>query len=225
MAEPPNTGEIVKRALDYPYEQPNGSFIQVGGQTLEAPAAGLDLSGRTPLLTYGSNAAPEALTRKLASLPTSELPVLRAELDDFDVVYSAHISPYGSVPATIQGSPGTSIAVHVAYPDDYQLPLLSMTEPNYEVVRLRDISCRLDGDVELTEIDLFLSRHGCLSIDGGETGLTATRAHGRDFAEMTQPQVLELARSHLAPELGLERFILDCVEAGGLAPLPALTTS
>lgn len=224
MPEPADTGEIVKRALAYPYAKPSGSFIQVGEHTLETPETKLDLSSRTPLLTYGSNAAPEALTRKLAALPASELPVLRAELDDFDVVYSAHISPHGSVPATLQGSPGTSIAIHVAYPDADQLPLLLLSEPNYELVRLRDVSCRLEGDIELTEVDLFLSRHGRLSVAGAESALAATPARGRKFAEMSESEVLDLARSLLAPKSSLERFILECVEAGGLAPLPDLTT-
>jgi hypothetical protein len=217
-------GEIVKRALAYPYRAPERSFVQVGGRTLELPPEGLDLNDRVPLLAYGANAAPEALARKLAPLPELPLPVLRAELRDFDVVYSAHISPYGSVPATLRPSPGTTVSVFVAYPTEEQLGLLSETEPNYELEGLTGISCRLARGPVLTAVDAYLSRHGCLAIDGAEVALAAIEAVGRELVEKGQPEVLEHVRAQLFPELSLERFVSRCVEGGGLAPLPKLTT-
>lgn len=216
-------GEIVKRALAYPYRAPECSFIQLGGRTLELPPQGPDLSGRVPLLAYGANAAPEALARKLAPLPELPLPVLRAELRDFDAVYSAHISPYGSVPATLRPSPGTTVSVFVAYPTEEQLELLSGTEPNYELEGLTGISCRLVHGPVLSAVDAYRSRHGCLAIDGAEVALAAIEASGRELVERDQPEVLEHVRAQLFPELSLERFVSRSVEAGGLAPLPELT--
>jgi hypothetical protein len=213
---------LLQRPTGYPYAIPEHSFVQVGKRTLKLPAAEMDLAGRTPLLAYGSNAAPEALVRKLATVPDIPLPVLRAELADFDVVYSAHISPYGSVPAALRRSAGTTVTVHVAYPADEQLPLLSASEPNYELARLRAVSCRLDGGPTLSELDAFVSRHGCLSIGRAEIALAAIEASGRQFAKMAQPQVLEIVRSCLSPELSLARFVARCAESGGLAPLPDL---
>ena len=211
--------ELVQRATTYPYAIPARSFMQVGERTLELPASG-DLSGRRALLAYGSNAAPEVLARKLAAAPDVPLPVIQAELDDFDVVYSAHVSAYGSVPATLHRSPGTTVAVHVAYPDSAQLRLLLATEPNYELTRLTEISCRLDGGAALSEVDAFLTRHACLTIDHAAVALSAIGARGRKFREMTEPEVLEHVRSRLFPERSLEEFIAGWVEQGGLAPLP-----
>ena len=108
MVDPGETAAILKRALDYPYATPDRSYLYLDGGARELPGAGADLSARTPLLSYGANAAPDALARKLAPLPGVEMPVLRSELEDFDVVYSAHVSPYGAVPATLLESPGTA---------------------------------------------------------------------------------------------------------------------
>ena len=65
------------------------------------PPEEIDIGGRRALLAYGANASPEALTRKLAHLPPEPIAALRVALRGWDVVYSAHVSPYGSVPATV----------------------------------------------------------------------------------------------------------------------------
>src|SRR5215207_2198589 len=84
---------------------------------------------RVPLLAYGSNGSPEVLRRKLGD--DAFVPVVRATLRDFDVVYSSHISPYGSVPAAIYPCRGTSLQVCVLLVDAAQLATLDETEPNY----------------------------------------------------------------------------------------------
>jgi hypothetical protein len=207
VSESPHTGEILARAAAYPYAAPLRSFVQLGGATLELPPEGPDLSGRRPLLAYGSNAAAPVLARKLAALPDLPLPVLRAELDDFDVVYSAHISPYGAVPSTLQRSPGTTVPVFVAYPTEEQQQLLSATEPNYELRQLRKLSVRTDPGGELSEAGVYLSRHGCLVLDGSEVALAAIKAADRRFPSLGEVEVLERVRHVLAPELDLERFV------------------
>lgn len=222
MAEPGEAGEILKRALEYPYATPGHSFLQLGRRTLELPAEGLDLSGRTALLAYGSNAAPAVLARKLAPLPELPLPLFAAELADFDIVYSAHISAYGSVPATLRRSPGTVANAFVAYPTEEQLRLFAATEPNYELTRLGGISCLLETGAQVTELAAYTSRHGCLSIDGAEVALAEIPVRGRGLGEMTQPEVLERVRLQLSPESSLEHFVVACVEAGGIAPLSTL---
>jgi hypothetical protein len=238
VADPVAAGEIVKRALGYPYPAPDRSFLFTARGLEELPAGPLELTGREPLLAYGANAAPEALARKLAALPDVELPVVRATLHDFDVVYSAHISPYGAVPATLSESRGTAAPVCVAYPTVEQRLLLAASEPNYRLSRLEGISCRLaTGDLSfeepivsssrlasLSRVDAFISRHGCLSLDGGEIALAAIEAEGRALPAMDEPEVLELARAALFPDLDLEEFILAQVTNGGLAPLPTFTT-
>jgi hypothetical protein len=157
--------ERLRRATAYPYAIPARSFVQLGERTIELTDVP-DLADRRALLAYGSNAAPEALTRKLAAEPDTPLPLIRAELADFDVVYSDHLSPYGAVPATLHPSPGTTVAAFVAYPTDQQRRRLAATEPNYEEHRLAPISCRLEFGEPLEEVAAFLSRHDFLLLDG-----------------------------------------------------------
>jgi hypothetical protein len=202
VVDPEQTAAILKRALAYPYATPERSYLYRDGTAAELPDGGPDLSGRSPLLAYGANAAPEALARKLASLPDAEMPVLQAELEDFDVVYSAHVSPYGAVPATLLESPGTRAPVFVIHPTPEQRALLTASEPNYDLVEV-------DG------MAAYRSKHGPLSIDSSPVALAAVRSAGRTLPEFDEPAILERVRAHLEPQLSLEQFIRTCVARGG----------
>ena len=136
--------------------------------------------------------------------------MLRADLDGFDVVYSAHVSPYGAVPATLVERPGTTAPVFVLHPTAEQHALLTATEPNYNLVEV-------DG------IAAYRSKHGCLEIDGSPVALATVRSAGRTLPELDQPAILERVRSQLEPHLSLEEFVRVCVERGGIKPLPSLT--
>jgi hypothetical protein len=222
VAEAGAASRILKRALSYPYAAPDRSFLYSAGRAVELPATGPDLGGRSALLSYGANAAPEALARKLSGI-SEEMPVLRAELDGFDIAYSAHVSLYGAVPGTLVESAATAAPVSVAFPTPRQLRLLTATEAgNYELVRIRDLRCRLEGGGEVAEAMAYLSRRGPLSLGGGPVALRAIRSRGRHLPDLDEPEILERARAALVPSLTLEAFILYCVELGGIAPLPPL---
>lgn len=207
--------EAVERALAYPYGIPSGSYLLAGGRALDPAAAPVDLSARRALLAYGSNAAPEVLARKLGEDP-EPLPVLRAALRGFDVVYSAHVSPYGAVPGTLRRSPGTEVRVFVAYPTEAQLRTLTATEPNYELGTLRGGVCQVEGGGSPAGLLAYRSRHGCLLLGGTEVALEAVEARGRALPAMGQREVLERVRDLHRPGLELERFVAEC--ASGDAP-------
>jgi hypothetical protein len=206
MADPEATAAILKRALDYPYAAPERSYLYREGEALELPGA-LDLTGRSPLLAYGANASPQALARKLAPRPGEAMPVLRAELAGFDVVYSAHVSPYGAIPGTLFAGAGTVAPVFVVYPSAEQLRLLTASEPNYELRPLERIECRVEEVGRLTELDAYLSRHGCLRLDRSEVALAALATAGRTLPALDQRQVLERVRDLLEPGVSLEQFV------------------
>jgi hypothetical protein len=201
MADSAEAAAILRRALDYPYAAPDRSYLYRDGEARELPADP-DLADRTPLLSYGANAAPEALARKLASLPGGDLPVLRAELQGFDVVYSAHVSPYGAVPATLIESPGTTAPVFVLHPTPEQRALLTASEPNYDLVEVEGIAA-------------YRSKHGPMELDGSPVALAAVRASGRTLPELDQAAILERVRAHLEPQLSLEEFVRACIAEGG----------
>jgi hypothetical protein len=210
---PQTQAEIFARAADYPYPAPLRSFLQLGERATDLPDP-LDLGGRRPLLAYGANAAPTVLARKLAALPHEPLPVLRAELPGFDVVFSAHISPYGAVPSTLQLSPGTTAPVYVAFPTPEQEDLLIESEPNYELRRLSEVIVRLEDGEQLTGPDAFVSRHGCLAIDGAPVALAAIESAGRAFPSLGEVEALDHVRGLLAPEQDLERFVESSLDPG-----------
>ena len=199
--------DVVERALGYPYEAPWEPFIQLRHETLATDEIEIDREERTAMLAYGSNAAPEVLARKLA-LSDQPVLVLPAWLDDFDVVYSAHISPYGAVPATLQRSPGTQVRVHLVYMTDAQVGLVSATEPNYESALIEGAVCRLDYGETIVSPAAYLSRHGCLIEDGGEVGLSAVEATNRAFPALSEGEMLERLRARFCPDDELETFVL-----------------
>jgi len=202
--------DVVERALGYPYGAPSGPFVQLGHQTLSPAEIEIDREERTPVLAYGSNAAPKVLSRKLA-LSDQPVLVVPARLREFDVVYSAHISPYGAIPATLQGSPGTEVRVHVIYMTSAQIGVISATEPNYEPELLEGIECQVEDGEELNEVSAYISRHGCLLVDDAELALAAVQARDRTFAAITEPEAMELVRSSLCPDTDLETFVLGNV--------------
>ncbi|HEX7245472.1 MAG TPA: hypothetical protein VF245_07910 [Solirubrobacterales bacterium] len=204
------TSDVVRRATAYPYERPTRPFAQRGRETMDPEEAGIDPAERVALLAYGSNAAPPVLARKLAFSPDPVL-VVPAALRGFDVVYSAHISPYGAIPATLQRSPGTAVEVHVIYMTEGQVELITVTESNYEPISLKDVECRLEGDETLTELTAYVSRHGCLLLDAAEVALAAVPATSRTLPEMTEPEALERIRALTAPDEDLESFVLSNV--------------
>jgi hypothetical protein len=206
MADSGEAAAILRRALEYPYATPKRSYLYRDGEAHELPAGDPDLTARTPLLSYGANAAPEALARKLAALPDPELPVMRAELEGFDVVYSAHVSPYGAVPATFIESAGTTAPVFVLHPTPEQRALLTASEPNYDLVEVNGVAA-------------YRSKHGPLELDGSPVALAAVRSAGRTLPELDEPAILELVRAHLEPQLGLEEFIRASIARGGIKPL------
>jgi hypothetical protein len=202
--------EVVRRALGYPYAIPERSYVQVGGRTLAPGEAEVDLSGRIALLAYGANAAPEALARKLVGDP-DPMPALRATLSGFDVVYSAHISRYGSVPATLRRSPGTEVDLFVTYPTEKQLRSISATEPNYELADLPAAACRLGDGRSLGTLSAYASRHGCLLVGNSAVALSKIAARRRVLPAMSEREVLEDVRNDQCPGRALSRFIEECV--------------
>lgn len=210
MGDSAKTAAILARALEYPYAAPERSYLYRGGEATELPSEGPDLSGRTPLLAYGANASPEALARKLTQLPGVEMPVMRFALEGFDIVYSAHVSPYGAVPATLVKSPGTVAPAFLLHPTAEQLALLTASEPNYDLVEVEGLAA-------------FRGKHGCLEIEDSAVALAAVRSAGRTLPELDQPAVLERVRAQVEPELPLAEFVRACVERGGIKPLPPLT--
>jgi hypothetical protein len=188
---------IVERALAYPFEPPGDSYVIEGREP--RPVRPGDLrDDRHVVLAYGSNSSTRALLRKFGG--DLQLPVLKGRLEGFEVVYSSHLSSYGSVPVTLHQAPGASIETFVTLVTDDQLVRLAETEFNYAIRRLD--GTRFSGaEIEVEAPIAFVSRHGALGIEGSPVRLV----------DRPQRAMLERVRSHLAPGEGLHDFIVENV--------------
>lgn len=149
------------------------------------------------LLSYGANASTEELARKLAGLEPV-VPVVLTERGDIDVVFSAHASPRGGLGAAVQRSPGTWIQVAVTYLREDLVGPIDATEVNYDRIAMPGIGAHV-----------YVSKHGCLVLDGSEVALAAVPARGRRFPALTTIEAVEEVRRRIAPDRTLEQFVLE----------------
>jgi hypothetical protein len=138
----------------------DGSFFLGGGEALlDGPAA-------RPLLAYGANRSPARLADKL---PGTRVAALAGRLTGWAVVHSAHVSPYGAVPATLVPAADAVADVHVLLLDD-RAPL-DATEPNYRLERLSGLALEVERLGALDAVDAYVSRWGPLLVDGRPVAL------------------------------------------------------
>jgi hypothetical protein len=204
---------VVRRALGYPYRPGQRPFVLFKNRVADLDVE-FNTNGRITLIAYGANASSGPLVDKLTDTPEPIL-VEPTWLEGFDAVYSAHISPYGAVPATLQSSPGTSIRAAFVYLTEEQVEQLSASEPNYDLVT--SWGCRYDQGLGLGEMQTYLSRHGCLAVEGSAIAVAAVEAKGRRLSAMTEREALEWVRDLVCPELSLEDFIVTSVADPELA--------
>ncbi|TMM10845.1 MAG: hypothetical protein E6G00_06300 [Actinobacteria bacterium] len=229
--------EILARAKAYPFTRPGASVVILGDRLLEvveldpddlasslvrqgdseialgdaAGDAGAPLDElaavRTAVLAFGSNASPDTLRWKFPD-HVAVLPLLHGRASGVDVVYSAHMTVYGSIPGTLQTSPGTTVEVYVALLTEAQLERMAAWEINATLERLDGLALELERADPPERVAAFISKHGCLTAGGAEIAIAEVAANRRRFHAMTQPGVLEHARELAAPDLSLDEFVL-----------------
>jgi hypothetical protein len=202
---------VLPRAVDYPYFAPLESYVFASDDV----AAAFSIDNRTPVLALGSNAAPMQLRRKFAEI-TGHIPVSRAVLFDHVIVYSAHFTRYGALPATLHRHEGAIAFVAITWLDDRQLARMHETESvgvNYDYVEVGDI--RLEHDVGLGEgtiptglgVGAYVSRHGPLLHADRPIRLAETASSGCPLPALTQPAALRFAQRRVAPDLAFDAFL------------------
>ena len=204
------------RARGYPYAIPGRSYHWHGGQVSDFDPA--KTAGRTPVLAVGSNQSPEQLTRKFGHIATWEIPVQRCALAGFDVVYSAHIARYGSVPAMLQAALGTTVTLFVNWLDEQQLDAMHETElshGNYYYGRLDDVAVRLEDGGTLDIVHGYFSRRGHVTQDGDGVALATVPAENRTRPARDCGQMLAQVQQRIDPDHDLDAFIIRLIEDDG----------
>lgn len=224
----------LERALGYPWERPESSFRLRDGQVdhlaplsaAERDQAVAEFAGtgtRLPLLAIGSNGAPATLRRKFAHFAgendRSAL-ALVGRLRGFDVGFAAQPALYGSLPATLIASPGTSVRATLLWLTPAQFTQLAWSELSYRLGRL-EAQFEVDEDgTRFDEVAVFVSRFGAFCPAGEPAALAAVPAEDRVAPALTQEEAMnaaaELVLGGGATAESLVRAVLE--DLAGLAP-------
>ena len=203
---------LILRALDYPYSYPAYDFVLDNGSV--APLQDRkSLEGRIPVLAIGSNRSPEQLLRKFGD--QNFLPVTCVKLFDYDVVYAAHITSYGSTPAVLAQSPGTIVDIAITWLTKVQLKRMHETEAigiNYDYGVSNSLKINADYDYQNQNIGCYLGRRGCLNIMGNIIALKEIKATKRVFGAFSQSEILKEIWLHEQKEIQFEAWLKNLIQ-------------
>ncbi len=212
------SAEILNRALGYPYETPVGSYIfdPATGTARKWDHSAITHDA-TPVLALGSNAAPAQLARKFAD-DIAPIPVAQAYLADFDIVYAAQLTTYGSIPATLAPMPGAVARLHVTYLTPAQLSIMHKTEAageRYDYLALTGLKLKIADGVQINRAHCYVARAGAIHQNETLLGLADRKTTKSSARRLTQEDVQNHCRSLLGDMIGneasLEEFILSNV--------------
>ena len=202
------TMSMLERALDYPYQAPEGDYLLSCGHCLCLPDD-YDFRGRTAVLSVGSNRAPAQLFRKFGN--NAKVPVTEVVVTGCDVVHVAGLSGYGAVPCAPFPSEGTTITLNIAWLTETQLLEMHATESvgiAYDFVEWDTSSICLSRDMKLGRLFGYASCIGAFEHRGHPAALTRINAENRVFPEKTQDEMqLALAMMTGYGELALQDWV------------------
>jgi hypothetical protein len=203
-------------AKSYPFWIPEHSYLYVDGKVWSLDGFDArDVTGRTPVLAVGSNQSPDQLRRKFGGFATSlVIPVTRAWLADFDVVFATHVTRYGAIPGNLWPVPGMRVRLSINWVTQDQLTHMHESEiagENYVYARLPGIDLSIIDGPRLDSAFAYVSRHGAMNVDGKPAGLAALAAEGRPHRALDQAAALARLRDEMAPAADLDEFILQGV--------------
>ncbi|MCH8036084.1 MAG: hypothetical protein IIC53_03045 [Proteobacteria bacterium] len=210
--------DTLARAKGYPYDLPKASYLLFEGKVVTERGYEVnDMAKRTPVLAYGSNAAPEQLKRKFAKTLAKELiPVFKVILPGFDVVYSARLSRYGAIPAMLAPSKGTVLESFVTYLTKRQLRIMHKTELSktpsknaYQFGELRGLTAMIDRVGVAERLYVYHSLDGALSRDGAMVAYEEVTAQNRTLLAVPHAEMLAMVHRDLDGAGGLDDFILN----------------
>ena len=233
--------EKINRALAYPFDVPSHSYLYVGGRALplvaldeadlwsstvrvprgERTVAELQpdqgggkarLSDLVPILASGSNASPRRLNEKFGVLDNAIIPVLYGRVDHLCPVYSAHITRYGSVSATLQWSEGASSKLCCLFLPPALLDTMHRSEfvgRNYGYFRLRNGAFQMEAGETVASPHAYLSLWGCLLLENRPVRLAALQSGKSPWQALSQTDVMARVRSLVVPEQSIDDFILS----------------
>lgn len=233
----------VARALAYPYpredrpvlfEPREGSHRRVRLAGIGAAGEGtlhrrpvslhdLELTGaggatvlrdRVAVVASGSNASVAQLARKWTGQAEADtILVAPARLAGVASVYSAHITAYGAVPATVHPAEGVVGLLHLMFVSRQGMELLDASESigvNYLLAEI-PATAETEGG-EVVRPLAYVSRRGALIQDDAVIALAACAHEGAAPRALSEPEMLDAVRRRLGFEDALGPFVTRLVE-------------
>ena len=190
--------------LEYPFERIPGSFVYdpkatAGDGFKELERAELNEAIKSNphwILSYGSNSAKSQLIDKFKGKVAGEIYGVDATLEGYDVVFGAHVSRKGYVPATLESSSKTSVPCHILLLTDGQLRILNVSEgikyKTYELEKVKGV-IKLKHPFEdkaIGEVKTYFLKNNYLSSNGNPIALSVVQASGRIWPDKTEKELL-----------------------------------
>lgn len=201
----------IVHAKAYPFAILDHSFFLKDGTVTPLPAGGRHRAGRTAVLASGSNRSHEQLARKFGDDPEG-VATERAWLADFDVVYAAHITRYGSIPTTLQHVPGMRVHLAINWLTGRQLAAMHATEGNYDFVLLERIALETEAGPALEDAHVYVAKNGHILHEAAPIGSREAAAENRPHAAMDQHEAQAHVHARLGEGIAPDDFVLQNIE-------------
>ena len=207
--------------LEYPFERIPGSFVYdpkatAGDGFKELERAELNEAIKSNphwILSYGSNSAKSQLIDKFKN-EDEKIYGIDATLEGYDVVFGAHVSRKGYVPATLASSSKTSVPCHILLLTDGQLGILNVSEgikyKTYELEKVKGV-IKLKHPFEdkaIGEVKTYFLKNNYLSSNGNPIALSVVQASGRIWPNKTEKELLSFLakRENLSCDAFVEKL-------------------
>lgn len=154
-----------------------------------------NLFQRIAILSYGSNCNPAQLKHKFKGTDLQNHPIfaIECECSNVDSVFLAELAFYGSIPAGIIQSPGTTLKAFVLFLTKDQLKLMDQTETrgiSYDLMELKE-KCKLANGEYLYPLYTYIPKKPFLVTATGEyLRLKALEANNAKFEGFNQKELL-----------------------------------
>jgi len=208
-----NRDEKLARARGYPYPYPGRSYTWRNGEVTEFDPPTRE--GRTAVLAVGSNRAPVRLGQKFLGKTDAPIPVQQARLREFDIVYAAHLTRYGSVPAMLQWAPCTTVNLAVTWLDETQLEIMHATEGGYHYAEIDSVELVYDDGTRADSVHLYVGREGHLVYQDQPVALIEIDGINRPHTARNTAEVLEIVHKRVAADMPHDEFILRVIDDVG----------
>ena len=205
--------DFYNKAISYPYLAPSKPFSFVNGKCLEG--IHVSLENRIPILSVGSNRSPYQLKNKFSL--SENLCVVNATLINSDIVYSASISPYGSIPATQWPLKGSEVKLNVLWLNERQLNTMHLTEGigiAYNFAELKEGSVIIQGINYKGPVYGYISINGVYNFnDKLPVGLSSLKSSQRKLKSINELQALKFLKNHLGVgHMSLKKWIQEVIK-------------